>query len=341
MTPPVGPYATWTAPGSVYVVAEIGNNHEGDVDVARRMIEEAAATGVDAVKFQTFRTELYVSPANRERFDRLHGFELAPEDFASLAKVAREHGLDFVSTPFDLPSAEVLRPLVDAMKIASGDVDFYPLIDVAARSGRPLILSTGASDVPLVQKAVDAVRRVHGPTGPGLAVLHCVSAYPVPDGEANLAAIPTLQAAFPGLPVGYSDHTMGIDACLAAVALGARIVEKHFTLDHAYSSFRDHQLSAEPQEMKDLVSRARRVATMRGDGRKRVMPAEESMVAAIRRSVSTRRDLPAGHALAEGDLVWLRPRAGLVPGEESVVLGARLRRNMKAGEPLNASDVER
>jgi len=160
------------------VVAEIGNNHEGDVAVARKLVEHAAAAGADAVKFQTFRTDGFVSPRDADRYARMQRFELTPEEFAELADVARSHSLLFLSTPLDLESVDVVTPLVDAFKVASGDIDFFPLLDKLAAIGKPIVLSTGQSELSDVDRAVAAV-------GGSSGVLHCVSSYPAPDDEVN------------------------------------------------------------------------------------------------------------------------------------------------------------
>jgi N,N'-diacetyllegionaminate synthase len=324
------------------LIAEIGNNHEGRIDVARTLVKRAAEVGVKAVKFQTFRTELYIDRRESARFERLRGFELTGDQFAELSKLARSLGLLFISTPLDLSSATMLEPLVDAYKIASGDNDFFPLIDQVARTGKPMIVSTGASDSTHISAAIDCIRSARG-SRPGppknVALLHCVSAYPVPPGQANLRAIPTLAAEF-GLPVGYSDHTVGLDACLIAVALGATIVEKHFTLDHHFSDFRDHQLSAEPDEMKGLQRRILEAHSMLGDGVKSPQKCEDQIGPIIRRSTIVVNNLPAGHTLSLEDLAWVRPAGGLPPASDSQVVGRRLRRDLSKGERLELSDLE-
>ncbi len=326
----------------VLVVAEIGNNHEGDPALAAELVRLAAASGADAVKFQTFRTEHYVSAQDRERFERLRRFELGRDRFEELARLARSLGLLFISTPFDLESARFLSGIVDAMKIASGDNTFYPLLEVAARSGRPLIISTGLADVDLVRHIVAYVRteQCAAQIDPGLAVLHCVSSYPVPPEEADLASIRTLTEEFADVTVGYSDHTLGIEAAILSVALGARIIEKHFTIDRQHSSFRDHQLSADPAEMAELARRVRLAERLMGKGGKRGQPSESAGLLALRRSIVAARDLPAGHTLVTEDITWVRPGGGLAPGGEHRIVGRRLARDVRSGERLLPPDVE-
>ncbi len=319
----------------VLVVAEIGNNHEGRYAVADEMVCRAAEAGADAVKFQTFQTEHYVSPADTARFERLKQFELTRDEFARLAERARAEGVLFLSTPFDLGSAVFLNALVAAFKIASGDNTFIPLIETVACTGRPILLSCGMATVAQLRHARSAVERVWAEEGvvQELAVLHCVSSYPVPPAEANLAAIRHLQQEF-GATVGYSDHTLGIEAAALSVAVGARIVEKHFTLDKQYSDFRDHQLSADPSELRQLVERIRVIETLLGGGRKVPQPSEDAAQTALRRSVAAGRDLPAGTTLTWNDITWLRPGGGVPPGREAAVLGRTVACPVRRGQPL-------
>lgn len=319
----------------VYVVAEIGNNHEGSFDVARKMVDAAAKTGVDAIKFQTFKTELFTGGSDAARLARLKGFELSQAQFAELAAQVRGHGLDFFSTPLDLESAKFLAEIVPVWKVASGDNDFYPLIELMADTGKPMIVSSGMTSADQIAGVVAHIEgrwKQRGTKGE-LAVLHCVSAYPAPDAEANLRAIMMLSARL-DCTIGYSDHTMGPEASVAAVALGARIIEKHFTLDKNYSAFRDHQLSADPAEMAEIVRQIRRVETLLGKLEKNVQPSELPIEKVARRSIVAARDLPAGHRLEPSDLVWLRPMGGISPRETSKVVGRTLKQAIAKGHVL-------
>jgi sialic acid synthase SpsE len=317
------------------LIAEIGNNHEGDAALAERLVRLAAESGAGAVKLQTFRAEGLVSERrDPDRFRRLRGFELRDADVRRLRGVARDAGLLFVSTPLDLPSAALLSELVDAFKIASGDLTFEPLLRLVASFPQPIILSSGLADLGLLRRALDVIGEVRGALRcDEVAILHCVSAYPAPPEEANLGAIPTLAAAFPH-PVGYSDHTVGIEAAVVARALGARIIEKHFTIAHDHSDFRDHALSATPPELAELARRLRQVRAMVGDGVKRPRPCEEPLRTAIRRSICAAGRLAAGTVLEPRHLTWLRPGDGLAPGREAEILGRRLIRALEAGDPV-------
>jgi N,N'-diacetyllegionaminate synthase len=325
----------------VLVVAEIGNNHEGNFEVAKTLVQQAGACGVHAVKFQTFQTRYLVSSRDRARYERLRRFELPYSAWKELHKVAKDLGLLFFSTPLDLESAKFLGGLVDCYKIASGDNNFYPLLAQVCQAGKPIILSSGLSDLSQVQKSKQFIESQWSQDGiqPGLAVLHCVSSYPVPAEQANLAAIPYMKSKLGGV-IGYSDHTLGLEACIIALALGAQIIEKHFTLNKNYSDFRDHQLSADPKELQDLVIQATQVPLMVGKPGKTVQPCEAELVQAARRSIVAGADLPRGHCLTWEDLTWLRPGQGLPPGEEKLLMGRTLKRDVAFGEPLTLNDLE-
>ncbi|HEX4450468.1 MAG TPA: N-acetylneuraminate synthase family protein [Kofleriaceae bacterium] len=329
--------ATHDLAEKILVVAEIGNNHEGNFEVAGRMVDAAADAGVDAVKFQTFQTRLFTSQADPARFERLSKFELLQDQFAQLERRARARGLIFLSTPLDLVSARFLEPLVDVFKVASGDNDFWPLIAQLCATGKPLIISTGLADLAHIARVAEFVRAAGA--GDRLALLQCVCAYPAPPGEVNLRAIPRMAAEL-GVPIGWSDHTLGPDACLAAAAIGARIIEKHFTLDKNLSSFRDHQLSADPAEMRQIVDGVRRVEQLLGTPDKRVQPSEESNLRAARRSIAAAAPLAQGHRIRAEDLIWVRPAIGLPPGSESRLIGHVLGRDIAAGEAIAERDVD-
>ena len=328
----------------VLVVAEIGNNHEGDRGLAEELIGRAAEAGAGAVKLQAIRPERLVRGDQAERLAQLRRLCLAVEDLEHLAGVAKAAGVLFLATPFDVDAVALLDPWVPAFKVASGDNDFVALLEAVGATGKPVLLSTGGTDLAGVRRAIATLESGFEASGAGtkrhplLVLLHCVSAYPTPPDQANLRAITSLAAL--GHPVGYSDHTLGIEAAVLAVALGARVVEKHFTLSKTHSTFRDHQLSADPREMKDLVARVREVELLLGDGVKRIMEAERGVVAAARRSIVAVRDLEAGRTLSRRDLDWLRPGDGLPPEATSRLLERRLRRPVAAGRPLSLDDVE-
>lgn len=321
----------------VLVVAEIGNNHEGDLALAEELIALAAEAGAQAVKFQTIRPGDLVAPDQTARLAQLNKICIPPGAHQRLALRAEKEGVMFLSTPFYLGAVDLLDPLVPAFKIASGDNNFVPLLRRVAMTGKPVLLSTGMADIAMIRAATGELEKVWQEKSlpPKLVLMHCVSAYPTPAEQANLSAIRTLATL--GHTVGYSDHTLGTDACVLAVALGARVLEKHFTISKNRSEFRDHKLSADPKELQTLVQRVRETEAMLGDGEKRVMPDEQPKAA--RRSIVAARSMQAGHQLVPDDLAWLRPADGLPPGEEAALLGQILRRPVKAGDRLTVNDL--
>lgn len=322
----------------VLVVAEIGNNHEGDLGLAEELISLAAKAGAQAVKFQTILPEKLVAPDQGARLAQLRRICIPAEAHERLAARANREGVMFLSTPFYLEAVDLLDPLVPAFKIASGDNNFIPLLKRVGAAGKPILLSTGMADIATVTastRALEDIYRERQQTLP-LVLMHCVSAYPTAADQANLRAISTLRAL--GHHVGYSDHTLGTQACVMAVALGARVLEKHFTIAKDHSEFRDHKLSADPEEMRELIEVVREANAMVGDGEKRVMKDEQATAA--KRSIAAARDLPAGHRLTENDLAWLRPADGLAPGNEGMLLGHVLRGAVRAGERLTPDNLQ-
>ncbi len=324
----------------VYIIAEVGNNHEGDFALAQRMVGLAAKAGVNAVKFQTIRPERFCSKKNEQRFQTLKRFELSDAQFAQLAQTAKDEGVHFLSTPFDVESVDMLDSLVPAFKIASGDMLFIPLLKKIARTKKPIIMSTGMANLDEVRQArgviEDVWRAQH--VDPGIALLHCVVSYPTPIEEANLKAISTLRAEVGGT-VGYSDHTLGIEAAVLSVALGARVIEKHFTVDKNHSSFRDHQLSADPGEMTLLVERVRLAESLLGSGEKIAGTSEKANLGPVRRSIVAGRALEAGRVLTIEDLSWMRPGDGIAPGQEARVVGKTLRIALECGDLIRLEDL--
>jgi len=325
---------------AIALVAEIGNNHEGSVALAEEMIETAFANGADAVKLQTFVPELYVSSVQVDRLEMLRRFALPHEDLQRLLSDYRSRGLTLFSTPLDLTSLHRLY-MAPLLKISSGDLTFTQLLEAAARARKDIIISTGASTLFEVEEAVAVITRTWDEVGyrGGLAVLHCVSAYPAPPEAVNLRAIGALRDALPDVAIGYSDHAQGIEVALAAAAAGARIIEKHFTLNKNFSDFRDHQLSADPGEFSQLRARLDVLDTMLGSGIKEPQSVETEMRTAIRRSLTTTRELPAGHRLQESDLCIVRPGEGLTPSRLSEVIGQSLISDISAGHSLLEGDI--
>jgi N,N'-diacetyllegionaminate synthase len=332
-----------------FVVAEAGVNHNGDVELGRRLVDAAAAAGADAIKFQTFRAEgvaarlapkaayqRLTTDARESQLDMLRRLELSQDAHLDLKRRAEDRGLAFLSTPFDPASVRFLDGLdVVAFKVASPDLTNLPLLEEIGRCGRPVILSTGLAELHEVEAGVAALRAAGAG---GIVLLHCVSDYPAPAEEANLRAMATMAAAL-GLPVGYSDHTEGDEIALAAVALGAVVLEKHFTLDRGLPG-PDHAASLEPDELAALVARVRRVESGLGDGVKAPTASERRNVGVVRRSLAATDDLAAGTVLERRMLTALRPGTGIPPVQIGEVVGRRLRRDLAGGELLAEDDLE-
>ena len=318
----------------VFIIAEIGNNHEGSYSLAEEMIGLAAESGADAVKFQTIIPEKLVSIQQTERILHLKKFQLSYDEYINLYKVAKNEGVIFLSTPFDIESALFLNEFVPAFKIASGDNDFYPLIQVIAETGKPIIMSTGLMNLDEIEKTVLLIKNIwqKNHCKEELALLHCVSSYPTPPENANLLAINELKNLSD--IVGYSDHTSGIEAATLSVAFGARIIEKHFTIDNNYSDFHDHQLSSNPSEFKKMVSQIRATEKMLGNGKNFLTNLELKSKKTIRRSIVASQNLPVRHKILMEDLDWVRPSGGLKPGEEQRIIGKRLNQDLKKGEQI-------
>jgi N-acetylneuraminate synthase/N,N'-diacetyllegionaminate synthase len=275
-----------------------------------------------------------VSLQQQERIHQLKKFQLSYNEFGKLAKVAKNQNVIFLSTPFDIDSAMFLNELVPAYKVSSGDNDFFPLIEMIANTGKPIIMSTGLVNIGEVKKSVKFIKNIWDDQNidQELALLHCVSSYPTPLENANLLAIRELEN-IAGV-VGYSDHTLGIDAAILSIAVGARIIEKHFTIDNNYSDFHDHKLSANPEDFKEMVEKIHLAEKTLGSGIKKPSPEELENRIKIRRSIVAKHDLSAGHIISIEDLDWVRPGDGIRSGEENKVIGKTMKRAFMAGEKI-------
>lgn len=335
-------------PGA-FIIAEAGVNHNGDMKLGLGLIDAAADAGADAIKFQTFSAKRLVAPSapkaqyqetsgpeGESQAEMLKKLELSKAQHALLRDHAQQRGIMFMSSPFDEESVDLLVELgVEALKLGSGEVTNTPLLEHAASKGLPLILSTGMSTLAEVDHAVQVVRRAGGAA---LALMHCVSLYPTPVEYSNLKAMDVLKCAYQAIPVGFSDHTQGLAVSVAAVARGALIVEKHLTLDCSLPG-PDHAASLEPHDFASLVSMIRQVEAALGHGRKEPMPGEEEMRFVARRSLHVARDLQKGDALTRDAIEVWRPSHGLPTHELPQVLGRKVSRAIKAGEPLTWDDL--
>lgn len=336
-----------------FVIAEAGVNHNGSLDLALALVDAAAEAGADAVKFQTFRASSIVAPGTKTAAYQQHHtgqsdqhaliqrLELSEEAHEVLAARCIERGIEFMSTPFDEWGLELLLRIgIRRIKIASGEVTNRPLIEEIAALGLPMILSTGMSSLDEVARAVGWIRDALPPAARiegMLTILHCTSNYPAEPSDVNLKAMETLESALQ-LPVGYSDHTRGIAISLAAVAQGATVIEKHFTLDKTLPG-PDHQASLDVRELKQMIDGIRAVEAAAGDGIKQPRESEIPVRALVRRSAFARVDLPEGKALDSGDLIFLRPGTGIGAEHARELTGKTVQRSVTAGTMLEWTDL--
>lgn len=330
-----------------YIIAEIGVNHNGSVEMAHQLIDLAADAGADAVKFQTFRTDaLLTSNAPKATYqeqstgkgtqqDMLRALELPIEAFAELKRHCLEAGVDFMSTAFDEESLQDVGRLGPVcLKWPSGELDNVILLRQAATMGLPVLLSTGMGSVTEISAALDILR---AGGCEDVVILQCVSRYPADIEEQNLRAMANMSSIF-GVPVGFSDHTIGPYAAVAARALGMAVLEKHFTLDCALEG-PDHAASIEPKEFKNMVDVLRRIEVGLGDGIKRPLAVEANIRAVARKSLVYKADLPAGHVLTMADIAAKRPGNGLPPNFVDAFLGRVLSHDVLRDAQLAHIDV--
>jgi len=324
---------------TVMIIAEIGNNHEGDVAFARDMVVAAAEAGADAVKFQTIEPRKLVAADQTARIAQLERFQLSRETFEDLAKTAAANNVMFLSSVFSLDAVDWLGDIMPAFKIASGDMTYTRLLEKVALTGKAILLSTGAADLDEVRTAQQTIEDVWARTGvrPGLAILHCTVNYPTAAGDANLSALADLATL--GVTVGYSDHTLGNTAALLSVGMGARVIEKHFTLDNNHSDFRDHAVAADPAGFAELVNQVREAEMIIGSGGKRRLPCEVEAAPGVRRSVHAARDIAAGTKLTAEDTICLRPEGGITPAKEADLIGRTANVAIPAGTIIDENAI--
>lgn len=324
------------------IIAEAGVNHNGSIELAKKLIDAAAEAGVDFVKFQTFKTEKLVSKAAvkadyqvsntgdaaESQFQMIKKLELDAGTHRILIEYCAQKNIKFFSTAFDLDSIDLLEELgLPLYKVPSGEITNLPYLRKIAGLGKPVILSTGMCNMADIEAAIGVMIEA-GMKRDDLTVLHCNTEYPTPMADVNLQAMNTIGQAF-GVKIGYSDHTLGIEVPIAAVAMGAVCIEKHFTLDRTMEG-PDHRASLEPNELKAMVSAIRNIEVALGDGIKRPSASEQKNMAIARKSIHLAEDLPAGHQITEADLAMKRPGDGISPMDLHIVVGRTL------AEPLAA-----
>ena len=330
----------------IYIIAEIGCNHCGDPERARRMVKEAKECGVDAVKFQTFNSAALISKfapkaeyqkattgTDENQLEMTRKLELSHQDFLSLRDYALSLGLDTFSTPFDLGSVDFLEKSGQTVwKIPSGEITNLPYLERIAKirvDGKKMIMSTGMATMEEVRRAVDIIVRYDDLSN--LVLLHCNTEYPTPDEDVNLSAIDDLHRTFPGIAIGFSDHSVGSVAAVAACMKDIVMIEKHFTLDKNLPG-PDHKASATPEELSELCRNVRRVEVMAGEGGKKVTPSERRNIAIARKSIVASRSISKGETLTEENITCKRPGDGISPMEWYNVLGTKAVRDFGEDE---------
>ena len=327
---------TWSSGRGIppYIIAEVGSNHNGDMDLCRRLIDAAADAGAHAVKFQSWSETSLIAEEeyarNTEYSDKkrhfgslremVKAYQFTAEQHLEAHSHCKERGIAFCSSPFSMEEVDLLEKLdVPFFKIASMDIVHLPLLKYVARKQRPMVISTGMATLAEIEQAVETVR---GEGNEQIVLLHCVSIYPPDFGMIHLRNMATLQQAF-DVPVGFSDHTLGTAIPLAAIALGACVIEKHFTLDKEMPGW-DHAISADPAELRTIVEEGKNIFTALGDFRRRVTEAEMEKRKKFRRSLVARCPLRQGHVLTEEDLDAKRPGTGISPDQLRYVIGRKL-----------------
>ncbi len=337
--------------GKIVVIAEAGVNHNGSIDLAKQLVEVAAEAGSDYVKFQTFKAEKVVSRDAKKadyqikntgnavdtQFEMLKKLELDVEKHHILMEHCKKSGIKFLSTAFDNESVDLLDELgLDIFKIPSGEVTNFPYLQKIASVGKPVYMSTGMCSLQEVKASFNVLLQA-GLSKDKINIMHCNTEYPTPMEDVNLKAMLTIKNEL-GVSVGYSDHTLGIEVPIAAVAMGAMSIEKHFTLDRNMEG-PDHKASLEPRELKAMVSAIRNIELAMGDGVKAPSPSEQKNIAIARRSIHVAKALNKAHILTATDLKMMRPGDGISPMELPNVIGKALNKDMNTGTKLSWGDL--
>lgn len=326
-----------------FIIAEAGVNHNGSLEIARKLIDAAVEARADAVKFQTFKAERLVSRSalkaeyqkkttdtDESQFDMIKRLELNEDAHKGLMGYCRDKGIIFLSSPFDLESIDLLNKLgIEIFKIPSGEITNLPYLRNIGRLEKKVILSTGMADLEEIGNAINVLTEC-GTRKDDITVLHCNTEYPTPFEDVNLVAMLTIRDVFK-VKVGYSDHTPGIEAPVAAVALGAEVIEKHFTLDKRMKG-PDHKASLEPDELKAMVHAIRNIEKALGDGVKKPSPSELKNKPVVRKSIIAARDIRKGETFTEGNITVKRPGTGISPMEWDKVIGSKAVRDFQKDE---------
>lgn len=321
-----------------YLIAEIGNNHEGDIEVAKELIYAAKDSGVDAVKFQAIVPETLVSADQETRLNQLNKFCFSLDQLADLSEIAVKLELEFFSSVFDIDLIPGLLEIQNIFKISSGDNTYTDLIDAVAKTEKPTIISTGG--LSLEEIAILREQFLLESKEPrNLALLHCISNYPTLPENAQLSILQNMQKRFPDTLIGYSDHTLGNNACFLAAAMGAKIIEKHFTLSHMLSDFRDHQLSADPVQMTELVKLLPEAFSLMGIGRTDQDRSDVPMIGVCRKAIA-KQDICQGEVFSRENVTWVRITEDAGISDRNALYGLTASTSIQSGEIINYKSIK-
>ncbi len=332
-----------------FIVAEAGVNHNGSLEMALKLVDIAKSAGADAVKFQTFKAEKLVSPEARmadyqtkntgkteSQFEMLKGLELSEENHRKIFKYCQRKKIMFISSPFDEDSADFLDKLgVKMFKLGSGEITNIPFLLHIAKKKKPMIISTGMANLDEIKTAVTSIERIN----PAVVILHCTTSYPANFSDLNLNAITTLKREF-DIPVGYSDHSEGIESSIAAIALGASVIEKHFTLDKNLPG-PDHRASSEPEELGKMVICIRNIEKALGNGVKNPSKGEQVIMRCVRKSIFAKVNIAKGTVITEKMLEFKRPGTGISPSEIRKILGKKATNTIISGNMLKICNIQK
>jgi len=329
-----------------FIIAEAGVNHNGSVELAKKLIDAAKNAGADAVKFQTFKAEEIVTLRSKKadyqnrakektQYDMLSALELSFDEFQELKKYCDNKDIEFISTPYDIKSVEFLNQLgVNRFKVASADLINRPLIEAIAKTKKQIILSTGMATLGEIERTISLINDFGNKD---IILLHCTAGYPTPYDQVNMNVLHTLKKAF-GLTVGYSDHTLGIEIPIMAVSMGAKVIEKHFTLDRRMEG-PDHFISLEPNEFKKMVEAIRNVEKAFGNRKKQITNEEKKNIFFMRRSIHASKDMEQGEMIKKNNIKITRPFDGIEPWFLNIILGKKIKVKLKKDDPIKWADL--
>jgi N,N'-diacetyllegionaminate synthase len=328
---------------TVYVIAEIGGNHEGSFEKCKVLLKDAISSGADAVKFQIYTGDTLVNKAvDPDRVKHFDNFALKLEQYLELSEICKANGVDFLASVWSEDLIELFKDRMPFYKIGSGDMTAYPIIKKIANTKKPILISTGLSNMAEIENTVNYIYQcdeAYKDKGM-LGILQCTSMYPIPNSEANLSVIVSIEKNFPNVTVGYSDHTEGVEAVEVAVALGAKIIEVHFTDDRTNKVFRDHKVSFTSKEIRRFICKTREIIEMMGDGCKQPTNSEieSGHTISFRRGLYPKSDFKKGHVFSGSDFISLRPCKGVSASDIELFTGKKCNRDLRRLEVIEKSD---